>query len=51
MPDVLAETSSYYVIGIERDAAVDPGKVRAVRVRVDRCGVAVRSRTGYFGRR
>ena len=50
VPDVLAETSSYYVIGIERDAAVDPRKVRAVRVRVDRRGLTVRSRTGYFGR-
>ena len=46
--NVLAETASYYVLGFERDKAASADQLRSVRVHVERRGVTVRSRTGYF---
>ena len=46
--NVLAETASYYVLGFERDKAASADQLRLVRVHVERRGVTVRSRTGYF---
>jgi VWFA-related protein len=49
VPAVLAESSSYYVLGIERDPSAGAEEQRAVRVRVNRRGATVRSRTAYYG--
>lgn len=41
---ILQETSAYYLIGVEAEAADRDGHARPLRVRVDRRGVDVRSR-------
>jgi hypothetical protein len=46
--EVLAETSAYYMLGIIREEARDATTLREVRVRVNRRGLSVRTRVGYF---
>ena len=48
VPGLLAESSSYYLLGIERPAAREDGRLRRVEVRVNRRGANVRTRQGYF---
>jgi VWFA-related protein len=48
VPGLLAESSSYYLLGVERPAPRQDGRLRRVEVRVNRGGVNVRTRQGYF---
>jgi hypothetical protein len=48
VPAVLAESSSYYLLGVERPPARQEGQLRRVEVRVKRSGVNVRTRSGYY---
>jgi VWFA-related protein len=49
--DVFRENSFYYLLGFRSSDPVTDGRFRKVEVRVNRPGVTVRSRTGYFGPR
>lgn len=46
--DLLADNSSYYVLGFYPDPATPDGKFHAIDVRVRRPGVQIRSRAGYM---
>jgi VWFA-related protein len=46
VPAVIAETSAYYLLGVDRPSP-SVGKQHAVQVRVSRKGVDVRTRMGY----
>ena len=46
VPAVIAETSAYYLLGVERPSP-SAGKQHSVQVRVNRKDVDVRTRTGY----
>lgn len=48
LPDILEESSTYYLIGFTRREGGRPGERRNIQVRVNRPGVTVRSRTGYY---
>jgi VWFA-related protein len=48
VPSLLAESSSYYLLGVERPAARQEGQLRRVEVRVNRRGLNVRTRQGYY---
>jgi VWFA-related protein len=48
VPAIFAESQSYYLLGFERPRDGRPGQRRTIRVRVNRDGVTVRSRTGYY---
>ena len=48
---VLGESGSYYLLGFQSTNQKADGKFRRLRVRVDRPGVTVRSRAGYYGAR
>ena len=48
VPGVLAESGSYYLLGVERPASREPGQPHPVEVRVNRRGVDVRTRRGYY---
>jgi hypothetical protein len=48
VPAVLSESSSYYLLGVERPPARQEGQLRRVEVRVNRRGVNVRTRNGYY---
>ena len=48
VPAVLAESGSYYLLGVERPTGGREGELRRVQVRVDRGGVSVRTRSGYY---
>jgi VWFA-related protein len=48
VPSLLAESSSYYLLGVERPAAREDGRLRRIEVRVNRRGISVRTRQGYF---
>ena len=45
---IIRENSSYYLLGYQSTNARSAGKFRKVEVRVNRPGVTVRSRSGYF---
>jgi VWFA-related protein len=47
MPEVYRENSSYYLLGF-RPAPNPDGRYRRLKVHVNRPGVTVRARTGYF---
>lgn len=48
VPAVLDESSSYYLLGVERPPARQEGQLRRVEVRVNRRDVNVRTRNGYY---
>jgi VWFA-related protein len=48
---VLADTSAYYVLGYVSTNGAQDGKFRHVRVRVDRPGLKVEHRSGYYAPR
>jgi VWFA-related protein len=48
VPAVLAESSSYYLLGVEQPIVKDDGRFHPIRVRVNRPGVEVRTRTGFY---
>lgn len=48
VPDIFSETQSYYLLGFQRSANGRLDERRNIRVRVNRDGVTVRSRTGYY---
>ena len=50
VPGVLAESSSYYLVGVDSGLPKPDGRFHPVQVRVDRPGVEVRTRHGYFAR-
>jgi VWFA-related protein len=45
--EIFDENSSYYVIGYEQPAGQKPGSLHDLKVRVNRSGVTVRTRSGY----
>jgi hypothetical protein len=47
--ELFAENSSYYLLGIEPASRPRAGEFRAIRVRVNRPGALVRTRSGYIG--
>ena len=47
VPAVLAESSSYYLLGVESASKVEDGRFHAVRITVNRPGLEVRTRSGY----
>jgi len=48
VPDIFSETQSYYLLGFQRSSDGRLDERRNIRVRVNRDGVTVRSRTGYY---
>jgi hypothetical protein len=48
IPAVLSESSSYYLLGVDRPASREEGQLHRVEVRVNRRGVNVRTRQGYY---
>ena len=48
VPDMLAESSSYYLLGVERPPSKEAGQLHRIEVRVNRRGVGVRTRNGYY---
>jgi VWFA-related protein len=51
VPQMFRESSAYYLIGYRTTDARSDGRFRRIRVEVDRAGVEVRTRTGYFASR
>jgi VWFA-related protein len=47
---IVEENSSYYLLGYNTSNTKIDGKFRRIRVTVDRPGLTVRTRSGYFGR-
>ncbi len=48
VPAVLAESSAYYLLGVERPEPSTDGRFHGVQVRVNRRDVEVRTRKGYY---
>ena len=48
MPGIFEENSSYYLIGFRSTNPVADGKFRRIDVKVNRPGVEVRTRSGYY---
>jgi VWFA-related protein len=48
VPAVLAESSSYYLLGVESAATKDDGRFHPIQVRVNRPGLEVRTRSGFY---
>jgi len=48
VPAALAESSTYYLLGVEAAAAKDDGRFHPIEVRVNRPRVEVRTRKGYY---
>ena len=48
VPSLFAESSSYYLLGVEPPAPSPDGKFHGVEVRVNRRDVEVRTRNGYY---
>ncbi len=48
VPVMLSESSSYYLLGVERPASREAGQLHRVEVRVNRRGTNVRTRSGYY---
>jgi VWFA-related protein len=48
IPAVLVESSSYYMLGIEQPLVKADGTFHPIRVRVNRPGLDVRTRAGFF---
>jgi VWFA-related protein len=48
VPAVLAESSAYYLLGVESPSTKDDGRFHPMRVRVNRPDVDVHTRNGYY---
>jgi hypothetical protein len=48
VPAVLAESSSYYLLGVESPGVVEDGRFHPIAVNVGRPGLEVRARSGYY---
>jgi len=48
VPAVLAESSSYYLLGVESPGATEDGRFHPITVRVNRADLEVRTRKGYY---
>lgn len=48
VPQMFRENGSYYLLGVQPTTLVRNGRFRPIDVRVDRPGVTVRTRAGYF---
>jgi hypothetical protein len=48
VPAVLAESASYYLLGVEPPPPGTDGRLHGIRVRVSRPGVEARTRAGYY---
>jgi VWFA-related protein len=48
VPNVLAESSSYYLLGVESTGVVKDGLFHEIDVTVGKPGLEVRTRTGYY---
>jgi VWFA-related protein len=48
VPGLLAESSSYYLLGVESTSVVQDGRFHEIDVRVNQPGVEVRARKGYY---
>jgi VWFA-related protein len=48
VPSVLAESASYYLLGVEPAVASAGGRFHPIQVRVNRSDVNVRTRAGYY---
>lgn len=48
VPEIFAETSSYYLIGFERGGSLSDASQRPVKVRVNRPGVTVVARKAFY---
>ena len=48
VPGVLAENSSYYLLGFRPEDPTEDGRYRKIQVKVNRPGVEIRARSGYF---
>jgi VWFA-related protein len=48
IPALFEETSAYYLLGVEAPPSSDNGRLHRLQVRVDRPGVEVRTRHGYY---
>jgi VWFA-related protein len=48
IPAVLAESSSYYLLGVEQPGVKDDGMFHEIKVRVSRPDVEVRTRKGFY---
>jgi VWFA-related protein len=51
VPRVLRENGAYYLLGYESPNVKADGRLRRITVRVNRRGVTVRARSGYYGAR
>jgi VWFA-related protein len=49
VPRILRENGSYYLLGYQSPNLKADGKLRAISVKVNRPGMTVRARSGYFG--
>jgi VWFA-related protein len=49
--EIFQENSSYYLLGYRSPNDRADGKLRKIEVRVDRPGVTVRARSGYYGQK
>jgi VWFA-related protein len=48
VPAVIAESSSYYLLAVESPVTKDDGRLHPIQVRVNRPGLEVRTRNGYY---
>ena len=49
VPRILRENGSYYLLGYESPNLKADGRLRTINVKVNRPGVTVRARSGYYG--
>jgi VWFA-related protein len=50
LPDIFAESQSYYLLGFLAADGADSARLRRIEVKVNRPAVQVRARSGYVGR-
>jgi VWFA-related protein len=48
VPALFSESRAYYLVGVERPATKDDGRVHPIKVSVSRPGLEVRTQSGYY---